>query len=131
MQPSELQRHTSNILDYSIRAAFVCVVVLPVLFFLAMSGGLGTEPPEHGEQFFGFVLFVALAPAHYTLTLIHSVGISLDFLDWMLGLFVVPLFWGATAYGVVQLWPILLRAPRQRRTRRGREGLADTRQYFS
>ena len=123
MQPRALQRHATKIVDYAIRAAFVCVVVVPLLFFLAMSGGLGSEPPEHGEQFFGLALFVALTPAQYTLTLLHSVGISLDFLDWMFGVLVVPLFWGAVAYGVVQLCSILLHAPRQRLTKRCSERL--------
>jgi hypothetical protein len=116
MRSSGLRQHATRIVDYAIRAAFVSVVGVPLLFFLSMSGGLGSEPPEHGEQFFGFVLFVAIAPAYYTLMLVHGVGISFDFLDWMVGVLVVPLFWGAIAYGVVQFCRVLLRVPRQRRT---------------
>jgi hypothetical protein len=117
MQPSPFQHHVGKIVDYAIRAACVSVIAIPLLFFLSMSGGLGSELPEHGEQFFDFVLFVVLAPAQYAQTLIHSVGISLDFLDWMLGVLVVPLFWGAVAYGVAQPCRILLRTPRRRLAR--------------
>lgn len=91
------------------RAAFVSVVAIPLLLFLSMSGGIGTEPPEHGEQFFGVALFIVLAPAHYTLVLLHALGISFGFVDWMLTVIVVPLFWGAAFYCVGQLCRVLLR----------------------
>jgi hypothetical protein len=36
-------------------------------FFLSMSGGLGSEPPEHGEEIFAAGFFIAIASAHYVL----------------------------------------------------------------
>ena len=117
MERSPLRQHATRIVDYAIRAAFVCLIAVPLLLFLSMSGGLGSEPSEHGEQFFAVVLFMVLAPAYYTLMLVHMLGLSFSFLDWMLGVIVVPLFWGAAAYSVVQLCRALLPMPRQRLTK--------------
>lgn len=117
MQSSPLRQHAIRIVDYGIRAAFVCLIAVPLLFFLSMSGGLGSEPPEHGEQFFAVVLFIMLAPAYYTLMLVHMLGLSFSVLDWMLGVIVLPLFWGAAAYSVVQFCRALLRMRRQHLTK--------------
>jgi hypothetical protein len=118
MGTARVQYHGTKIIDYAIRAAFISIVVVPVLFFLSMSGGLGSEPPEHGEAVFGLILFVVIAPAYYTVGLVHAVGISVGFVDWMLGVILVPLFWGAVSYCVVQLCRVILRASRQRLTNR-------------
>jgi len=117
MEPARVQFHGTKIIDYAIRVAFISIVVVPVLFFLSMSGGLGSEPPEHGEEVFGLILFAVIAPAYYTVALVHAVGISVGFVDWMLGVILVPLFWGAVSYCVVQLCRVILRASRQRLTR--------------
>jgi hypothetical protein len=113
MESARVQYHGTKIIDYAIRAAFISMVVVPVLFFLSMSGGLGSEPPEHGEKVFGLILFVVMAPAYYTIALVHAVGLSVGLVDWMLVVVLVPLFWGAVSYGVVQLCRVILRAARQ------------------
>jgi hypothetical protein len=119
MHPSRVRYHGTKIVDYAIRAGFVSVVVIPLLFWLSMSGGLGSEPPEHGEQIFGIAFFIAIAPGVYAGALVHAVGISSGLIDWMLLVITIPLFWGAVAYGVVQFGGFLLGvAGRQRVTKR-------------
>jgi hypothetical protein len=67
MHPSRVRPHAMKIVDYAIRAAFFNVVAIPLSFFLSMSGGLGSESPEHGEEIFAVGFFIAIAPAHCVL----------------------------------------------------------------
>lgn len=120
MESARVQYHGTKIIDYAIRVAFISIVGVPALFFLSMSGGLGSEPPEHGEEVFGLILFVVIAPAYYTLALVHAVGIAISFVDWILGVILVPLFWGAISYCVSQLCRVILRASRIRARSRPR-----------
>jgi hypothetical protein len=105
-----LRHHGTKIIDYAIRVAVISIVVVPALFFLSMSGGLGSEPPEHSEEIFGVILFIIIAPAYYTVVLVHAVGISVGFVDWGLGVILVPLFWGAISYCASLLCRLILRA---------------------
>ena len=103
MQSSALRYHGTKVVDYGIRALFVLIFVIPLLFFLSMSGGLGSERPEQREKIFGALFFVVVAPAHYTVRLLEMLGVSSDFVAWMVGFVILPLFWGAVTYAVVQL----------------------------
>ena len=114
----------------TIRALFVCLIVIPLLSFPSVSGGLGTEPPEHGEVFFGEMLFLALAPASYALTLLEALGVSSGFLGWMVGFIITPLFWGALAYGIVCWCRGLTGMSRQRLTMRWSERRTAVRSHF-
>jgi hypothetical protein len=118
MQSNPLQYHANKIIDYAIRAGFVSIIVVPLLFFLSMSAGLGSEPADHGQIISGVALFVVLAPAHYLAELIHAAGVSFGFVDFLLMITTVPLFWGAFAYGAAQLGRFLLRMTRQHLGRR-------------
>ena len=124
MQSSTFRYHATKVVDYSIRALFVLIPVIFVLFWLSMSGGLGSEPPEHGQQIFGVLLFVAVAPAHYAVRLLEMLGVSSGFVGWMISFVVIPLFWGGATYALVQLSRRLMSMTRSRLTRRWREGPA-------
>lgn len=104
LHASAFRYHATKIVDYALRSLVVFILVIPTLFWLSMSGGLGREPPEHGEKIFTVLLFVAIAPAHYALRLLEMLGVSSGFVGWMTGFIVVPLFWGAATYAFVQLW---------------------------
>lgn len=89
-------------------------MLLSPSFCLPIGPGLGTEPPDRPTEIFSVILFVAISPASYGLGLLHVLGISLDFVDWMVGLALVPLGWGAVAYFIGQSFRITLQAFRHR-----------------
>jgi hypothetical protein len=113
--------HATKIVNYSIRALLVLIPVIFVLFWLSMSGALGSEPPDHEEQIFGILLFVAVAPAQYAVRLLAMLGASSGFVGWMISFVVVPLFWGGATYALVQLSRRLMSMTRSRLTKRWSE----------
>ena len=121
MQSSRFRYHGTKIVDYSIRAVFVLMPFVFVLFWLSVSGGLGTEPPEHGEQIFGILFFVAVAPAYCAVRLLDLIGVSSGFVGWIVSFIIVPTFWGAVTYALVQLSRRFGGMARQRLTSRWSE----------
>lgn len=109
-----LRDHATRVIDYSIRTAFIAIVIVPLLFFLSWGPSLGTEPPDCATEIFGIILIVVISPAYYAVRLLHALGISLDFVDWTVSVAVVPLCWGATAYLLFQSFRLTKPASRQR-----------------
>ena len=124
MQSSAFRYHVTKIVDYSIRTLLVLIPVIFVLFWLSMSGGLGRESPDHGEAVFSILLFVVVAPGYYAVRLLDMLGVSSGFVGWMSSFIVIPLFWGAATYALVQLSRRLVSMTRSRLTIRWRRGRA-------
>lgn len=102
--PMDFRYHATKAVDYSIRVALGCIVVVPIWFFLSIGPGLGSEPADPWTDRFAFSLFVLFAPAYCLVKCLHLIGIHLGIVDWVVICVPVPTFWGTLLYCVGQLY---------------------------
>jgi hypothetical protein len=111
----DFRRHAAKAVDYSIIVALASIVIVPVLFFGSIGPGMGTEPePDPTSQRVALAFFAYCAPAIYSVKLLHSVGLRVGIVDWLVMCITVPAFWGTILYLLTQ--PV--RMLRQRLTSR-------------